>query len=824
MTAATTAGTAAPATPPAGSTSAAGGVEPVETTTAGPVNADPGDTDLGIAEVLALLARLPGWRAVPGTGHSPGGQPGQRLRGARAVLEWLATQPGADWQQRWQAGGADHGLDPLLGSTSVSRREVLLGLNWLILARVIRPGYELFTQVTSYFLFDNVPRRISPELFTRLGCGPSAAPGVLDPELGMALSTSQRQDVRAILVKLVLHTGKDLTGLEPDDLLDLRDAARGQKWAKATAGLRNAWTLLSRAGVLPSESALPVALRRSRRSVAELVDAHGIVSPTARSVLVRYFEERATSLDYNSIYQGVNTIAGTFWADIERHHPGIDSLALPVEVAEAWKQRLQHSPKRGAPRQAYRPVLTKVRAFYLDIAEWAQTDPSWAEHAVPCPIRRAETSGGAKDKKRVTARMHQRIRDRMPQLPRLLDSVDQHRRTQAELLDAATAAEPGAVFTVAGVSYRRHVGAKEFRGDRYLPRAVRAVNLTTGQSLNLTRDEDLAFWSWAVIETLRHTGVRIEELLELTHLALTSHRLPGTGEIVPLLQIVPSKTDEERLLLVSPELASVLATTIARLRRENGGTIRRVGRWDRYERVVGPALPHLFQRSATGHPHGVLSYTSLREMLNAAVTRAGLTDTAGEPLEFTPHDFRRIFVTEAISSGLPIHIAARLLGHHSINTTSAYHAVFDEDLIRAYRGFLDARRALRPPTEYREPTEAEWLEFEQHFAQRKLSLGSCGRAYGSPCQHEHACIRCPVLRVDPRQRGRLAEIAHNLTERIAEARANGWHGEVEGLQISLTAANTKLAGLAKITAGHTDLGLPIPPPAVAGSDTKDRTS
>lgn len=81
-----------------------------------------------------------------------------------------------------------------------------------------------------------------------------------------------------------------------------------------------------------------------------------------------------------------------------------------------------------------------------------------------------------------------------------------------------------------------------------------------------------------------------------------------------------------------------------------------------------------------------------------------------------------------------------------------------------------------------------------------------------------------MLRVDPRQRGRLAEIAHNLTERIAEARANGWHGEVEGLQISLTAANTKLAGLAKITAGHTDLGLPIPPPAVAGSDTKDRTS
>jgi hypothetical protein len=44
--------------------------------------------------------------------------------------------------------------------------------------------------------------------------------------------------------------------------------------------------------------------------------------------------------------------------------------------------------------------------------------------------------------------------------------------------------------------------------------------------------------------------VRVEELLEITHLALISYTLPETGEVVPLLQIVPSKTDEERLLPV----------------------------------------------------------------------------------------------------------------------------------------------------------------------------------------------------------------------------------------------------------------------------------
>jgi hypothetical protein len=72
-----------------------------------------------------------------------------------------------------------------------------------------------------------------------------------------------------------------------------------------------------------------------------------------------------------------------------------------------------------------------------------------------------------------------------------------------------------------------------------------------------------------VIETFRHTGIRAEELMEITHLALISYRLPDTGELVPMLQIVPSKVNEERLLLVSPELASVLAVVISRLRTAN---------------------------------------------------------------------------------------------------------------------------------------------------------------------------------------------------------------------------------------------------------------
>jgi hypothetical protein len=315
-----------------------------------------------------------------------------------------------------------------------------------------------------------------------------------------------------------------------------------------------------------------------------------------------------------------------------------------------------------------------------------------------------------------------------------------------------------------------------------------------------------------VIETLRHTGVRVEELTELTHLAVVSYRLADTAELVPMLQIVPSKTDEERVLLVSPELASVLASISTRLRTRNGGTIPLVGRYDTNERASGPPLPHLFQRKNGWRPQ-VITQALIQRFLNETLRRACLQDQAGEELRFTPHDFRRMFATEAVTGGLPVHIAARLLGHRNLATTQAYLAVFDDELVRAYRAFLDQRRAARPPAEYREPTEREWEAFQQHFELRKVELGSCSRPYGSPCNREHACIRCPMLRIDPRQKPRLMEIIHNLSERVAEAKMNGWLGEVEGLQISLRAAQTKLTALnAQRNTLHgnvTDLGLPV---------------
>jgi hypothetical protein len=83
---------------------------------------------------------------------------------------------------------------------------------------------------------------------------------------------------------------------------------------------------------------------------------------------------------------------------------------------------------------------------------------------------------------------------------------------------------------------------------------------------------------------VRHTVVHIEELPELTHLSLRPFRKPDR-QIIALLQIAPSKTDAERLL-VGPELAHVVSRIVLRLL----GSTPDLPRIRRRRRGVGLAL------------------------------------------------------------------------------------------------------------------------------------------------------------------------------------------------------------------------------------------
>jgi integrase len=713
-----------------------------------------------------------------------------RRRGARKLLAWLASFGGQTWQERWLASGAETTQGSWLdlpvawlrvnwpGAAGSHRGNVRDGNRLVLGGAVIRPSYGwLLRQPHSRSACAVARQVMDPGGFDQLDRALAADPTV---------TTAMRQHTIRRLTWIALAKGGAVADITVGDLLELLDqeAVGGARAPAASLSYR----VLREIGVFPADS--PPSLRATRtpgpRSVADLVEQYQLACRPVRDLLVDYLSERTAGADYSTRRQLVVMLAGNFWADLERHHPGIDSLHLPAEVAAGWKQRLRHVRDRdGRPvreRVGRLDVLINVRSFYLDLAQWAAEEPArWGPWVAPCPISAAETNT-RKALAHRKARMDQRTRERLPVLPTLVRTAEHRTHTARRRLDTARAAAPGEVFTVDGEQFGRRSGGGAIR--------VWAQDVATGARRDLALEEEHAFWAWAAIEVLRHTGIRIEELLELTHHSFVSYRLPATGEVVPLLQIAPSKLDKERLLLVTPELGEVLAAVIHRVRAGHP-TLPLISAYHTADQVWSAPMPFLFQRTH-GPEQRAISYFVIRTLLDATLATTGLTDAAGGPLRFTPHDFRRIFITDAILHGLPPHIAQVIAGHADINTTIGYKAAYPVEAINTYRGFLARRRQARPSHEYRTVTPEEWDEFLGHFAKRKLSLGDCAREYGTGCQHEHACIRCPLLRPDPAHKPRLLEIRANLTERIDEARQHSWLGEVDGLQATLAAADQKL--------------------------------
>ena len=763
-----------------------------------------------LAEGLSVSAFLESY----GKRRSKGGV------GLRLLLDWLADQPGRSWQERWQSSGADAAgrawraipsswLDER-GHGPWRREALIEALPVVISADLVRPSLTWLVGgglARGGLLVRNLAESRDPQGFARLR-------ELCEADDGVSITVTKQVAYRSALI--LAAKGGTLGQVMVGDMVELF-AAEDQVLVNPSIGRTAYYRILRDLGVFGAGT--PAMLRGlqtvGQRTPEELIDRYGLACRPVRDLLVDYLRERQPALDYTSLDSLSYLLGMRFWADIEEHHPGIQSLRLPREVADDWKRRLRTITKMttnevgekvrvAVPRINYRECLTPVRAFYLDLAHWAVEQPSrWGPWVAPCPVGEEEINR-RKAKRQRKSRMDSRTRERLPALPILVRSTDQRRRTAMTLLEAARGTQPGQSFTVEGTTLTRPIitrGAVD---------KVWAQDPATGKRRDLSREEDHAFWVWAIVEVLRATGIRVEELLELSHHALVQYRLPTSGELVPLLQILPSKTDTERLLVVSPELAEVLAAIIARL-RDSTGAVPLVAAYDRRERLWSPPAPLLFQRRI-GTEHRAIAMGAVGKLLSAALVHSGLIDPAdGQPLHYTPHDFRRMFITDAILGGLPPHIAQVIAGHQDINVTLGYKAVYPDEAIQAHLAFLARRRSLRPSEEYRTPSDQEWQEFLGHFERRKVSTGTCARPFGTPCIHEHACVRCPMLWPDPAQRHRLVEIRDNLHARIGEAEREGWLGEVEGLQVSLAGANDKITQLDKrpTNSSVVELGIPV---------------
>jgi integrase len=734
---------------------------------------------------------------------------GNRCLAVRRFLSQLETLPGDTWQERWDASDIVAGTRRLgpKGADQIATRQASVGMKLMCCLRVIRPTLPAFrTHKTNDYA----------DLFRIAEADPQLDrfhEHVNDVEASHRVRLGGVFDVACALTVFGIRFDE----LTPEAVLHYAWECRRHgvtftsRVGRNTFGGLLVWQVLHGMGHFPpgTPQSIRAATIRGRLTVEEMVGRHTIANRAVRQLLIDYLQRRAGELDYSTLKGLVARLAGTFWAKIEQIAPGQADLRLDPQVYDQWRAAIRLR-EDGRPRVQGDEILLSVRSLYLDIHTWAAAEPErWASWVAPCPILSTEFAGSGRRQRRIRERSAARTRVRQPLLPLLVADVEDDYAHTRQLLDLAADAAPDELVTLDDRAYRRVLTPVDQRlmSIDGRPR-VRVRTEATGEVINLVHAEEAVFWEWAIVQTLRHTGVRIEELLELTQLSIRQYQRPN-GEVIALLVVAPSKTDRERVIPMSADLFHVLAAVIRRHTRE-GRTVPLVTRYDGGEKLHSPPLPFLFQRQV-GSTRSVFRHNVVAEMLARRCARLAERHPSFAEARFTPHDFRRIFATDLVNNGLPIHIGAALLGHLNLETTRGYVAVFEEDLVRHYQAFLDRRRSVRPSEEYRPATDAEWREFQRHFDKRKVELGSCGRPYGTPCVHEHACVRCPMLHVSPTMIGRLDDLEADIIARRSRAHREGWLGEIEGLDLTLSHLRGKrdqTRRLARAT-GLVELDVPV---------------
>jgi hypothetical protein len=664
----------------------------------------------------------------------------RRTQGTEWLLAYLTRFPGVTWQERWNASQLEdatppaikaivcqaHGLEPTLSRAY----RVSSGLGVLLALDVVRPRFDYVLGLRLNKLWAQlIAWRLNPDEDLR-----QAAPG----------REQNRAHAAGALGRLLVLTGRPIAALTAEDALTYRSAVLQRH--NQSVGLEHLWSCLQQRGQV--QGTLRQALRPGQKTVTELVDNYPIRSRRIRGLLIAYLTERSLTVDYSTLRALVADLCNLYWLTVESIAPGIDTIDLPPDIATAWKEqvRWRHLPDgRRVPRRNAMNVLMSVRGFYADLLQLAYDDPArWAQWPCTAPVSLNEVKRYHKWRSQLRSEMHERTRVRTVKVADLADAAERSYRHARSLDDAAHALPTGGRVTVAATSYIRVDGAAHPLAHPRL-KTINPDGTTSPASIDVVQEEEGAFWGLAVVEVLRHTGIRIEEMLELTQLDVHEyeHRDPSVGKVL-LLHVNPSKQDQERMLVLAPELAAVLASIARRIRHAVGTTdsaLPSVVLYDYAECQNSEPLPFFFQRTAGKGFKGTtrpLTRAYVGRVLARVCADAGLTSVDGNTIAYTAHDFRRVFATDALAAGLPPHIIQKLMGHASITTTQDYTAIFPEDVIRSHRAFIENRRKLRPADEYRDVSETEWSEFEDHFANRKIAIGDCMRAYGTNCVHEYA--------------------------------------------------------------------------------------
>ena len=295
------------------------------------------------------------------------------------------------------------------------------------------------------------------------------------------------------------------------------------------------------------------------------------------------------------------------------------------------------------------------------------------------------------------------------------------------------------------------------RKPKLLPRALPPNIDTAVMSAVGNLDDPIAR---AGLTILRHTGLRIGELLDLELDCVTDYGHHGSWLRVPL-----GKLNTERTVPLEDITLETLDTWMNQRGRQRALPHPRHGR------------PTDFLFVEHGHRP---KPQRLRRGLTTAVAAAGLLGPDNQPMRIVPHQLRHTWATELANAGMSLQALMALLGHQSPNMTMRYATLASPTLRRAYDeaiGKLRRRIPLaptgRPPVA---PEREQWLQ--AGMLKTRVAHGYCTRDHtAGACPYANICEQCDNFTTNTTFTPALRDQIHDLQALSNDATERGWTDE-----------------------------------------------
>lgn len=279
------------------------------------------------------------------------------------------------------------------------------------------------------------------------------------------------------------------------------------------------------------------------------------------------------------------------------------------------------------------------------------------------------------------------------------------------------------------------------------------------------------------ITVLRHTGLRIGELLDLELEDLVDYGAKGTWLRVPL-----GKLNNERSVPVDDTALEALDEWLT----------HRAGQRARPHPRDGHLADFVFVERGRR-----IGTTRIQRGLRHAVIAAGLTGADGQPLRVVAHQLRHTWATELANHGMSIQALMTLLGHSSPEMTIRYARLTSPTLKAAYdqaAGRIARRIPIASVGGAATPDRVEWLASE--MLKTRVAHGYCARDLAADaCAYANICETCPNYVTAPEFAPAIDAQLADIRQLRDDADERGWSSETARHQRVITSLEAHLRRL-----------------------------